>query len=57
MGQLRQNTTRRTVLRGVNILTHEEKYSYGATYRACTDKFICMLMRDTDVPHFTKISR
>ena len=30
MGKLRQNTTRRTVLRGVNILAYEEKYSYGA---------------------------
>jgi len=53
IGKLRQNTT---AFRGVNILTHEEKYSYGASYRASTEKVLFMLMRDTDVPYFTKIS-
>ena len=33
------------------------KYSYGASYRVKTDKFLCTLMRDTDVMHFTEISR
>ena len=42
-------------LRGVNTLTYEEEYSYGASYRVRTDKFLCTLMRDTDVPHFTEI--
>ena len=57
IGKLRQNATRRTALRSVNILTYEEKYSYGASCRAWTDKVLSMLMRDTDVPHFTKTSR
>jgi len=42
---------------GVNILTNKEKGSYGSSYRVKTDYFFCTLMRDTDVPHFTEISR
>jgi len=42
---------------GLNILTYKERYSYGASYRVKTDKFLCTLMRDTDVIHFTEISR
>jgi len=29
----------------------------GLSYRIRTDKFLCSLIRDTDVPHFTEISR
>ena len=57
MGKLRQNTTRRTVLRVVNILAFKEKCSYGASYRVTTDKVVCTLMRDTDVILLTEISR
>jgi len=42
---------------GVNILTHEEKYSYGASYRVRTHKFLCTLMRDIDELHFIETSR
>jgi len=59
IGKLRQNTKRRRLqhLWGVNILTYEQKGSYGASYRVKTHKFLCTLVRDTDVPHFTEISR
>jgi len=42
---------------GVNILTCEEKYSNGVSYKVRTRKFRCILMRDTDVPHWTEMWR
>jgi len=61
IGKLRQNrgqnTRHRTALRGVNILTYREKYSYGASYRVRTHEFLFTLMRNTDVQQFIEISR
>jgi len=32
------------------------EYSYGASNRVKTHKFVCTLMRDADKPHFIEIS-
>jgi len=50
VGKLRQNATRHTALWGVNIFTFDEKFSYGASYRVKTHKFLCTLLIHTDVP-------
>jgi len=34
----------------------QENCCDGASYRVRTPKFLCTLIRDADVPHFTKIS-
>jgi len=51
IGKLHQNTTRRTALRVVNILTYREKYSW-ASYIGLKHTNSFVLMRDTDVSHF-----
>jgi len=57
LGNLRQNATRRTAHKGVNILANEEKHSYGAPYSVRTHKFLYTLIRDTDVPHIVETPR
>ena len=55
------NITSGTALRGREHFNvqYEEKYSYEASglgYRVRTHQLLRTLMRDTDVPHFIKIS-